>query len=372
MKFSIKKSDIKEVLARIQTLTSRKTNLAITETVLIKSGENSIVLAATDTETAFEGLYPAVVEEPGTIAINSKKFYEIIRDYPTEEIMVNAIENRWIEIGNKTVEYHIVGLNPEDYPESINTENVNFFDMDADSLKAMIERTNFVVGSGDDKRPHILGSYFQAIHNEDMWVIRLVSTDSHRLCLMDYPYTEQKELSLESGILIPKKGLNEVSKFLTSAGKVQVGIYQNRFFVKKDSETIAIRLLEGDFPKYQDIITEGEVSTLRVKRDAFFMMLKRMSILSSDSYKAVIFNFQPEKLSVNATNPEIGESKEEMPIEYGGTPREIAFNPKYFIDALNVIDDEYVVLHLRDEKKPCIMQGENDKLFLSVIMPMRI
>ena len=102
------------------------------------------------------------------------------------------------------------------------------------------------------------------------------------------------------------------------------------------------------------------------------MMLKRMSILSSENYKGVIFKFSKDKLVITSTNPDIGESKEEMAIGYDGENMEMAFNPRFFIDTITVLDSESIVINLIDEEKPCIIEGEDEQRFVSVIMPMRI
>jgi DNA polymerase-3 subunit beta len=102
------------------------------------------------------------------------------------------------------------------------------------------------------------------------------------------------------------------------------------------------------------------------------MMLKRMSILSSEDYKGVIFKFETGKLTITSTNPDIGESKEDMQLEYSGDPVTIMFNPRFFIDSLNVLEDDKISLHIYNEEKPCLIEGQEDKTYLSVIMPMRI
>jgi DNA polymerase-3 subunit beta len=107
-------------------------------------------------------------------------------------------------------------------------------------------------------------------------------------------------------------------------------------------------------------------------KQLFLMMLKRMSILSSEDYKGVIFSFSDDRLFITTTNPDIGESKEDMAINFQGDSIEVAFNPRYFIETLSVIDSEKVVIHIIDKEKPCFIKGENDDTFLSVIMPMRI
>jgi len=371
MKFIIKKEDLVDVLSKIQGLTGRKSNLAITANVLIKTTDRGLLLTATDLETGFEGYYPAKIESEGSIAINARKLYEIGRDFPSDEIIVTEVENRWIEIGNKNIEYHLVGMNPDDFPLIPKIEDAEFFDVEAQDLKNMIEKT-LVISASDDKRAHIVGVFFERIQTNNEKIIRMVSTDGSRLSTVDVIFDKEFDLPIGPGIIIPKKGLNEVNKFLDAAGPVQIGLKDNNFIVKKNTETIIIRLLEGEFPAYKDIIVKGKINVIKFDRQLFLMMLKRMSILSSDNYKGVIFNFLKNRLLISSTNPDIGESKEDMNILYEGKPMEIAFNPRYFIDALNVIDDKTIILNMDNEEKPCLVEGEEDKNFISVIMPMRI
>jgi DNA polymerase-3 subunit beta len=372
MKATINKNDILPVLARIQGLTGRKTNLAITTNLLIQTGDTGISISATDLETGFEGFYPAKIDKQGIIAINARKLYEIVRDFPSEDIYVSEVENHWIEIGNQNVEYHIVGLNPDDFPEIPKFDAVDFFEIDSTSFAKMIEKTVIVSGASDDDRAHIIGIFAERIVEENEKIFRLVSTDGSRLSKADYIFDKNFDLPSGSNVLIPKKGLAEVIKFLDSEGSVKIATKDNNFIVKKEKETLIIRLLEGDFPEYGDIVVKTDGHDIHLDRHLFLMMLKRMSILSSDEYKGVIFHFSEDKLMINSTNPDIGESKEDMDIAYRGNPVEVMYNPKFFIDTLGVIDDDNIVLNIVDEQKPCKLEGENDKTYLSVIMPMRI
>ena len=372
MKITVKKGDLLPVLAKIQGLTGRKTNLAITTNLLIKTDKSGISISATDLETGFKGFYPAAVASDGVIAINARKFYEIVRDFPSEDIDLNEVENHWIEIGNEHVEYHIVGMNPDDFPEIPKIEAVEFFDLDSQVLARMIERAVIVSGASDDKRAHIIGVFAERISEADSKIFRLVSTDGSRLSKVDYNFDKDAALAAGSGVMIPKKGLIEVNKFLDSEGSVQAGFKDNNLIIKKNGETLIIRLLEGTFPEYADIISKSDGHDIYLDRQLFLMMLKRMSILSSDDYKGVIFNFSDDKLVITSTNPDIGESKEDMAIEFSGDPITVMFNPRFFIDTLGVVDDEKILISIVNEEKPCLIQGEKDQTYLSVIMPMRI
>ncbi len=372
MHITVKKNDIFSASAKVQGLTARRTNLTITTSLLIQTTQNGISISATDLETGFEGFFGAKVQSEGVIAINARKFYEILRDFPFDEISIKEVENHWIEIGYQNIEYHIVSLNPDDFPEIPKIDAVEFFEIESEVLAKMIDRTILVSGAGDDKRAHVLGVYAERIQADSHDIFRMVSTDGSRLSKADCRYAEGITLPLGSGVLIPKKGLVEVVKFLDSEGSLQIGFKESNFIIKKDGETLIVRLLEGDFPEYADIISKEDSHAINLDRQAFLMMLKRMSILSSEDYKGVIFHLSSDKLMITSTNPEIGESKEEMPISYEGDPLEIMFNPRFFMDAIAVLDDEQVILHIVNDEKPCVIEGQNDDTYVSVIMPMRI
>ncbi|MBC2711341.1 MAG: DNA polymerase III subunit beta [Desulfosarcina sp.] len=372
MKFIINKFQIVSVLAKVQGLTGRRSNLAITENILIRSVTDGIHLTATDLETGFEGFYPASVEKEGAVAVSAKKLFEILREFPSEDILINEVENRWIEIGNDKVQYHIVGMNPDDFPETPHIIEVDFFSIDASILEKMIERSIIISATGDEKRAHINGVFVERTHRKDANRLRFVSTDGGRLSAVDNFYSSPEVIPAGDGVLVPKKGLNEVAKFLDIDGEVQVGIKESNFIVKKEKETIIIRMLEGEFPKYEDIISKGNDHIIQLDKIKFRKLLKRMSILATDNYNGAVFTFDDNKLVVTATNPDYGESKEETEIKFSGDPIEAAFNPKFFLDTLSVIDDDKIIINIVDGSRPCIIEGDTDKTFISVIMPMRI
>lgn len=372
MKFKISKFQIVNVLAKVQGLTGRRSNLAITENILIRASQEGIHLTATDLETGFEGLYPAVVEEEGAIAVSAKKLYEILREFPSEEIIIHEVDNRWIEIGKDKIQYHIVGMNPDDFPETPHISEVAFFSIDASVLEKMIDRAIIISAAGDEKRAHINGVYIERVETDEGYLFRFVSTDGSRLNTSDCIYDSNNSIPVGEGVLVPKKGLNEVAKFLDVEGEVQIGIKESNFIVQKESETIIIRLLEGEFPKYQDIISKGDDHIINLEKTSFAKMLKRMSILATDNYRGAVFTFDENKLVVTATNPDYGESKEETDIEFKGDSIEVAFNPKFFLDTLSVIDDEKILINIVDGNHPCVIEADTDKTFISVIMPMRI
>jgi len=373
MRIKTNKKILLEILSKIQGLTGRKSSLAITENVLITAYDSFFNLVVTDLETGFEGIFPADVEKEGSVVINAKKLYEIIKNFPEEHIIITEKENHWIKIGEKNVIYHLVGMKKEDFPLIPQFDEIEFFKLDSYAFKKMIERTIIISGSGDEKRSHIKGFNFEFI-NDDEKIIRMVSTDGGRLSKVDYIFSEEKNVVFPSikNVIIPKKGMNEVIKFLDTEGEIQLGFKENHCIIKNNNLTLIIRLLEGYFPEYKDIIIKDNFNILELDKQMFLMMLKRMSILSNEDYKSVIFNIKEKKLTITSSNPELGESQEEMKINFKGKPFEGAFNPRFFIESISAVDEEKIFLYFIDEEHPCLIEGKNNSNYLTVIMPMRI
>ncbi|MDD4273736.1 MAG: DNA polymerase III subunit beta [Desulfobacter postgatei] len=372
MKFSFNKKDILEVLAKIQGITGRKTNLKITSDILIKAVESKITITANDLETVFTGTYEAQVDTPGLLSINSKKFFEIIREYPNENISINEVENRWVEIGSGDSVYHIVSSDYENFPETPVIENVNFIQIAAKDLKKMVAVSSVVGYLSDEKRTYVLGSLIEKAVVDGEEVLRIVSTDSRRLHCFDAPFTGDLDLG-SSRVIIPKKGLVELGKFIDSdIETINVGAKDNHFVSQRANESIMIKLLEGDYPDYRLVMNFQDMIPIEVDRAMFLTLMKRVSILTSEDYKSVIFNFTENNLTVTITNPEIGESKEQLMVGFSGEEIKSAFNPRYFMDALNLFEDEIVTLNIKDSKSPCIVKSMKNNNLICVIMSIHL
>lgn len=378
MKCSIQKTDIINMLANIQGITGKKSSLAITENILIKAAKKSISVCATDIETGFEGIYPAEVQEEGEIAINARDFFDIVKKSGKERIFINENKKQWIEITDlkdgSSLKYNIVGANTQEFPELPKIKDISYFEINAEMFKKMISWAVLVMYGGDEKRVHILGADFECIETDTVFKIVMISTDGKRLTKTEANLKKTNKNGMEPGqqIIIPKKALNEVQKFLYDKGKIGFGVKENYFIVKKDKEIIYINLFSGNFPDLKGLFEDEDRSVIEIDKKEFKDMLERMSILTSEDYKGVIFKFEKNKLFINAANPERGESSEYMNIDYDKKAIETMFNPHYFIDALNIIEDGKVCLKIKDGQTPCILCGKETEFNINIIMPMKI
>lgn len=370
MEFKIKKEIVLDALTKIQGITGKKTNIPITSNVLISAQESMVSIRATDLEMAFKASCEAEVIKEGSTAVPSRKLYEIVRAFPSDTLAIEETKNKWIKIEDKRIEYNIVGMETEDFPGFPDTEGVELFKIDVNVLRNMINKTIYSA-LGNEGRAQLSGICFESMA-EDQNTIRMVSTDGHRLSKIDHIVEDKQAPKLAGRVIIPKGGIVEVLKLLEGGELVEIGFKDNNFVVKKEQEVLIIRLIEGEFPDYEMVIPKTSKDEMVVQKEDFLMMLRRMSILSSDKYPGVRFKIGEEQLEATTTNPEIGESKEIISVSYNGKPFEVAFNPKYFTDTLSSMNSTEIVVKLKDEANPCTIEGGEDVGFLSVIMPMRV
>jgi len=373
MEFIINKETILDALTKIQGITGKKTNILITSNVLLSAKESMISIRATDLEMAFKALYEAEVIREGSTAVPSRKVYEIVRAFPSDIIAIKEVENKWIQIADKKIEYNIVGMDPSDFPGLPDIAGVELFEIGVNVFKNMINKTIYSV-LGDEGRAQLSGICFESITTDDLKKIRMVSTDGHRLSKIDYVIEDDKSTfaGLKDRAILPKNGIIEILRILEGGKLVQIGFRDDNFVVKKDEEVLIIRLIEGEFPDYEMVIPKTGPNEMNVQKDNFLMMLKRMAILSSDKYSGVRFKINKDQLEATTTNPEIGEGREFVSVSYRGKPIEMAFNPRYFIETMTSMDSEDVIVRFKDEVNPCTVEGKDDPGFLSVIMPMRV
>jgi DNA polymerase-3 subunit beta len=373
LKFSAKKKNFLNPLSNIQTIVDKKTTMTIINNVFIYTEENNLFIEATDLEISYKSKIPCSIVEQGAITINARKFYEIVKEFPSEKISFEEDENTWLKIGSgEKAEYKIGGLSPDNFPRFKHVSSENIIDLEVSIIKEMIEKTIFS-SSYDDRKYSLSGIYFEEEHDQGgKSKIRMVSSDGHRLSMVE-KYIPEKGLGLESGVIIPRKGAQEIRRIIEGHKRMFWGIDNNFCFVTCDDDNLVIRMIDGKFPDYRNIIPKAKDRYLNFDRLEMFNALKRISILSSDTtFRGVKASIKPELIEIESIYKEIGEAKEIIDIDYNGESFEIALNAKYLMDALFVMDSERVELTVNNTESPCLLRGNEDIGFLALIMPMNL
>ncbi|MBW1988256.1 MAG: DNA polymerase III subunit beta [Deltaproteobacteria bacterium] len=377
MEFTIDKRVFLESLGKVQGLCGRRTSFPITGNVMLIAGKDEITIVATDLEVGFSGTYPAAVAEPGKAAIPGKKLFEIIREFPTESVTCKEKENGWFEISGASAQFKVVGMDPEEFPALPDLSGVASWSLDSADFLDMVEKVNLSgTVAAEERRPHLLGFLLQKVEDEDgKKRLRMVSTDGHRLSLVDYLSGENdpgQAIDAEEGVILPKKLLPEILKIMEEEGPVSLGSKGSYFVLEQGEERLVCRLVEGKYPDYNMVIPKEIETFFTVNKEFFLSILRRMSILASDKYRAVRFKVEKNQLLVSMVNPDMGESMEPVTVDFNGEPFEVAFNPRFFVDAMGPMVSEQVRIKIKDDEHPCIVEGDDEPGYIAVIMPMKL
>ncbi len=287
-------------------------------------------------------------------------------------IKVTRKNNNWIEVKSKKSVFNIVGAAPDEFPAFPKYSSKDFIRVQGLLLKDMIEKTIYSV-SNDETRYHLNGVYFERMVNSGNANFRMVATDGHRLSLIEKKVEVPVTSGKAEGVIIPKKGLHELKKLLENdEGTLEMAFEGSHVIVKKESTVLLIRLIDGKYPNYQQLIPSRLMKRVAVSREELLSCLRRVSLLSNQKSKGVTLSISKNSMEIISNNPEIGDAKEELDVRYTGDAMKIGFNAKYLMDILNTIQDEEIDLELNDQLSPGILRPASDSSYTCVVMPMRI
>ena len=366
MKFKIEKRSFLKVLQRVHAIVEKRNSMPILSNVLIEASDSKVNVVATDLEIFIKDACKAEVTEEGTLTVNCKKFFEIIKELPEEDIEIATMEGEKLNVKSARARFSIPGLGAKEFPAFPVFDEAALSEIETDTIKEMIDKTLFAT-STDETRYNINGVLLEK--EEDR--IKMVATDGHRLAFLE---REGKNIpGLEKGVILPRKGVMEVRKLLDEKeAPLFLGFTENNLTVKKGEAQMSVRLIEGEFPDYRQVIPEKTDKIFTVGRESFSASLKRVSILSSDKIKGVKFALSSGKLVLSSSTPENGEAVETLDVGYDGSDIEIAFNARYFIEVLEAIDTDEVKVELKEQLTPGVLKEAGSSDFTYVIMPMRL
>jgi DNA polymerase-3 subunit beta len=376
MELKIGVQELARALGRSQGIVEKKSTMPILSHVLLEATKgDQLHVSATDLDISVSSDHACEVLKEGKVAVPAKQLYEIVKSLPEKDVLLKRASNNYLEVKSGAAEFRLVGLPAEDFPALPRFDKVQFVKVDPRSLLEMIELTAFAVSS-DETRYNLNGVFFEPAQG----ALRTVATDGHRLSLAERPL--EGDFHVKKGVILPRKGLGEMKKLLLEAGEgeTKLGFVENSAVLQRPDVKLVMRLIEGAFPDYRQVIPKAGEKSFKVGRDRLLDTLRRVSLLSSDKAHAVKLELQAGQLRVLSQNPDLGEAREEVPVEYQGDALKIGFNARYLIDvlqalaALEPVAVQDVVLELADDLSPGVMKpgGESTTQFTAVVMPMRI
>ncbi len=368
MKFTCNQQTLSKALNTVSKAVSTRTTIPILKGILLKtSSDGTLTLSASDLDLSIEKKIEVNVEKEGSIVVLSKLFSDIIRKLPNEEILIEEKENNTVLIKTASSEFTIVGIASDEFP-NINDmeEHSNTLSFDREIFKNMIRKTSFAA-SIDESKGIIVGVLLE-VEPES---VNMVALDGFRMAVSREIMKNQESTK----IVIAAKILNEVNKIISETddeSDISLMLSDKKAVILVDHTKIIIRLLEGEFIKYKDIIPEANQTKVNIGRSILLESIERASLLAKEGKNNLIkFTINNNLLTITSRSEE-GNVKEEIVMEKTGEDLEIGFNSKYVIDVLKAIDDEQILMEFNTSTTPCLVKPISGDQFEYLVLPVRI
>ena len=373
MEINLKREAFSSTLQNINSVVDKSTssNKPILSNFVIRTmeGEGSQVeFSSTDYELSLVERVEAEITEPGSICVNAKKVFDIVKELQDEDVKIRSTEQLWIHITCGSSEMRLPSVEVGLYPQTVLEDLPQSVTISVDDLKQCIDMTLFAAITNESRR-NLMGVCLSSTSDQQT---RWLSTDGHRLAQIlksvdDLNFSEDQE------VIVPRKALTEVRRTADLFGQTVVISFDERVMQFTGGRiSFKTRLIEGKFPNCDPIIPKDNTMEIIVNRESFINSLRIVSSISSEKLRPVKLLISQGVLKLESEKADYGEVVDEIEIGYEGDPFQIGFNSRYLLDVLIVIESEDIKLECKNSMSPTIIKSTVDESFLSVIMPLRV
>ncbi len=367
MKFSLVQSELFRSLQLVAGVVPAKTPQPHLTSVLVQATQDGqLRFTGTDLDAFLVTNLHASVEEPGVVAVPARRFLEVVRELPGDVVEVKS-SGSGITIQCGRGKFRIMGPDPEEFPPTPEMNEDKVFAVSTEILTRLIQQSAYAASS-DFTRPEQTGVYAHVVGGD----LRFVATNGHRLALSfhagDYGQLDP--------VLLPNKTLNVLQRLVSEAREsISISASKRYCLFNLGSTRLYSRLLDGPFPPYQQAIPADSDKTLRINREAFMSVLRRVGVFSEAATHMVKLHLESGVMNVSATSHEVGEADEALAVDYDGGSFRIGFNGAYILDLLKTMSCEDVDVRLKEPTsatvfQPVVPDGKPDLLCL--VMPLRL
>ncbi len=365
MKILCSKDKLSSAISYAQRAVSIRSTLALLDGILFEATNEHIKLTGFDMETGIEAILPGDVFTEGSIVINARMLYEIVRKLPEDVVTIDVDDHMIATISSGNSQFKIKGMNSEGYPKLPELEEVQKVTIPQNTLRQMIAQTIFAV-STDTARPSFNGILFNSKADH----LELVAVDGFRLALRRENMEEEIP---ESKFLIPGKALREIQNILGDTGEVEIFTGKNNIQFDMGDVMLIARLIQQEFMNYNSILPQSSSTTVVVNTKEFQQAVERAALIvpSEDRRFPMNLTFDRYKTMIIQANTELGNLYDEIPVTMEGEDLDVDFNPRYFIDALKVIPDETIQLTFNGPVGPCVIRPTEGDAYSYLVLPLR-
>lgn len=368
MKFICNQQKLSKTLNTVSKAVSSRTTLPVLKGIMMEaSSDGKLILKASDLEISIQKEIEVDVIEEGSALVVSKLFGDIVRKLPNENIIIEKTEKNNIIIKTNSSEFTVITLPEDEFPNiKDNEEESEKITLNADKFREMVRKTSFAASIDESKG--ILVGVLTEIEKEN---VQMVALDGFRLAVT----REKMESQNESKFIISAKIINEISKIISEDEDeeyIEIFLGSKRAVLKIGSTEVIIRLMEGEYIKYKDIIPNDETTEVIIGKSVFLESIERASLLAKEGKNNLIKIIIKNNLMTITSRSEEGNVKEEIVMEKTGNDLEIGFNSKFMMDVLKVIDDEEISMNFKTNTSPCVIRPVEGDSYEYLVLPVRI
>lgn len=362
MKIICSKSNLLRGVNTVLKAVPSNTTMDILKCILIDASAGEIKFTANDMELGIETIVEGEIADRGIIALDAKIFSEIVRKLPDNDVTIETDHNLTTLITCERAKFNIAGKAGDDFSYLPYIEKNDFITISEYTLKDVIRQTIFSIADNENNKL-MTGELFEINENN----LRVVSLDGHRISIRNI---ELRENYASRKVIVPGKTLQEISKILTGEAEDMVDIYfsDNLILFEFENTRVVSRLIEGNYFSIDQMLSSDYETKVKINKREFLNCIDRATLLVREGdKKPIILDIRDENLELMIQSA-VGSMDEEIAVEKGGKDIMIAFNPKFFMDALRVIDDEEVTLYMVNPKAPCYIK-DDEGTYIYLILP---
>ncbi|MEQ8605073.1 MAG: DNA polymerase III subunit beta [Marivibrio sp.] len=371
MKLTIERAALLRALNHVQSVVERRNTIPILSNVLIDSKDGALGLTATDMDIAIVERTAAEVATAGAVTAPAHTLYDIVRKLPDgAQVDLDATgEGDRLTLKSGRSRFTLATLPTDDFPVMSGGDMPHEFQLDAEALRALIDRTRFAI-STEETRYYLNGIYLHAADGETP-MLRAVATDGHRLARVEIPLPDGA--GGMPGVIVPRKTVSELRKLIEETdGAVSISLSDTKIRFAFGDAVLTSKLIDGTFPDYERVIPSGNDKIMTVDCSDFAEAVDRVSTIATEKMRAVKMKLDGDQMELSASSQENGQAVEELAIDYGREAIEIGFNARYLLDIANQVEGDAAEFVMADAASPTIVRDPKDPGALYVLMPMRV
>ena len=361
------KEELLKGVTIVQKAVPTRTTMSILECILIDATGDEIKLTANDMEIGIETVVNGKIIEGGVVAIEAKFLSDVVRKLPDNDISIITDDNYSTKIicEDINLNYDIVGKSGDDFAKIPFISRNEPIVISQFALKELIKQTIFSTADNDSNKM-MKGELFEINDNN----LKVVALDGHRLAIRNIELEDNYE---SKKVVVPAKTLNEISKIIPGFADEMVNIFitDNNIIFEFDNTIVVSRLIDGEYFKLDNMLSTDYKTKIKINKRQLLDSIDRASLMAKEGdKKPIIMDINDININLSITSV-MGSMNENISIDKEGIDMRIGFNPKFFMDALKVIDDEEIIMYMVDPKAPCYIRDDNET-FIYMILPINI